>query len=166
VKRLLFPPFPDARKSEFLPPVQRDATRPVPHAKIFRFAVDPNQQYDLRVPSRKECIGRKIFVKLGASRRKSRSRVRSCSRFESGCLKIESPAISLAWSRRHTRKPPLRAAPKSAGATEPPNVFGGSRLISAYQRLPTPTPTLTPGARMPTPARGPSSQSRYPRRSM
>jgi len=57
MKRLLFPPFPDARKSEFLPPVQRDATRPVPHAKIFRFAVDPNQQYDLRVPSRKECIG-------------------------------------------------------------------------------------------------------------
>lgn len=30
-----------------------------------------------------------------------------------------------------------------------------------YQRSsPTPTPTLTPGARMPTPARGPSSQSR------
>ena len=28
-----------------------------------------------------------------------------------------------------------------------------------YQRSP-PTPTLTPGARMPTPARGPSSQSR------
>ena len=47
---LLFPPFTHARKSEFLPPIQRDAIRPVPRAKINRFALTPNQHYNLRYP--------------------------------------------------------------------------------------------------------------------
>jgi hypothetical protein len=42
--------FADARKNEFFPPVQRDAIRPVPRAKINRFALDPNQHYNLRYP--------------------------------------------------------------------------------------------------------------------
>jgi hypothetical protein len=53
VKTALFSQFSlfvDARRNQFLPSIQRDATRPVPRAKINRFALAPNQHYNLRYP--------------------------------------------------------------------------------------------------------------------